>query len=152
MKSKVSEKSQNLIHGLRGKIFEAIVPTYLLDEAYHFLDWNRCFDEILAKPLKLERGMHAAEFVSLWANQKEALERSAKVFAVGKTPKVDHEPVVFKSRTYGQIEFQKLAVALHFEKTDEIGWVVSLNIRNADKLDLLFSDLLKFSEEMVYRS
>lgn len=148
----MNKSIDDLISRMKARVFEAIIPTYILDESYHALAWNQAFENIVAKPIKLERGGHITEFLNHCENRREALERSAKVFALGSIPKTDHELIVFRSPTYGKIEFQKMAAAVHFKKTDEIAWIVSLNIRSADKFDLLFNDMLWAIEAKIYEA
>jgi len=152
MTLKVNEKSKHLIELTKSKLFEAIVPTYILDESYHFMIWNKSFEELVAKPLGLEIGMHAVEFVNGCENRKEILERSAKVFALGKNAVTDHESLIYKSKTYGKIEFHKLASAIHFKKEDEIAWVVSLNISSVEKKNEFFTNLMTTIERTVHHS
>ena len=137
-----SKKTEKLIEYGKSKLFEAVMPTYLLDEAYHFLVWNETFDEVVARHLNLRLGMHAVEFITHCENRKECLERSAEVFAVGKNPVVDHEPLIYKTKRYGKIHFHKFATSFHHTELDLIVWIVTLNICGADKLDLLLSDIM----------
>src|SRR5262249_28307853 len=78
------------VRDIRRPILDVIVPAYVLDMNFHFLDWNPAFDELLAGPLGLVRGDHALELVRQLANSQDVIDRSKQVFGQG-DPIVDTE-------------------------------------------------------------
>lgn len=125
----------------RQPVFDVLGPTYFLDDTYHFLDWNPAFDELVAKPLELRRGWHAATFVEHLKNVSEVVERSKKVFAPGKVPLIDTEVLEFESEKYGLIKFQKIASQIADERGGIKAWSVNLNILDAENGSGLWQDL-----------
>jgi len=57
------DKRDYLITEVREKILDLVGPTYILDQSYHFVDWNPVFEQLIAKPLGLVRGQHAESFI-----------------------------------------------------------------------------------------
>ena len=108
-------------------------PMYLLDETYHFVDWNPIFDELIAKQLKLYRGMHVQHFVNKLANKDIVIKRSQLIFQPDTRPLVDLEPLQFKSEKFGRIEFEKIASCILDENGNTILWVVGLNISSVEE-------------------
>jgi ubiquinone/menaquinone biosynthesis C-methylase UbiE len=123
---RLANKSEIRLRNLMG-------PTYLLDETYHFLDWNPIFDELIAKQLKLYRGLHAAKFVDALANRDVVIPRAQQRFPENAPPLVDLEPLVFVSDRFGTLEFQKIASRLLDEKGNTLLWVVTLNISDVEE-------------------
>ena len=110
-----------------------IGPAYMLDETYHFLDWNPVFDDLIARDLKLHRGMHAQSFVHALANRDVVIPRAQKQFSEHGEPLVDLEPLVFDSKRFGRIEFQKIASRILDERGDTLLWIVMLNISGVEQ-------------------
>lgn len=128
----------------RQPIFDLLGPTYFLDDTYHFLDWNPTFDELLAKPLGLKRGWHAATFVQRLKNVASVVERSKKTFGGPEPPLVDIEVLEFESEKYGLIYFKKIAAQIADEHGGIRAWSVNLNILKAEdgaKEEALWKDL-----------
>ena len=126
----------------RSVSFENTIPAYLLDENFFFLDWNLAFDELLAKPLKLKRRTnHAGDFVAELVNPVAVLKRAGTVFDKDPKPLVDLEPLQLISKTYGRIDFRKVAVQITDSDARLTAWAVYLNIESCEKPDLLWGDL-----------
>jgi ubiquinone/menaquinone biosynthesis C-methylase UbiE len=123
------------------RIRDLIGPGYILDDSYHFMDWNPAFDELIAKPLALRRGQHALDFIKKLTNAASVIERSKEVFGPGKDPLVDIELLQLKSEKYGQIDFQKIAAQISDQYGTPKAWSISLNILGAEKLPELWRDL-----------
>ena len=115
-------------YAMRRPIFDLTGPGYLLDHTYHLLDWNPVFDELIAKPLSLNRGDHVSAFVARLTNRDDVIERSRVVFGPHKDPLVDIEPLEFDSPSYGHMKFKKIAAQISDEHGNTQAWSVSLNI------------------------
>lgn len=122
-----------LARRVRQPIRDLIVPTYLLDNTYHFLDWNPAFDELVAGPLDLKRGDHAESFIKCLENAPEVIERAKKMFGRGKRPLVDVEPLIFHSNEFGRITFNKVSALITEETAGTRCWSVNLNIGGVDE-------------------
>ncbi|MHC4535786.1 MAG: class I SAM-dependent methyltransferase [Planctomycetota bacterium] len=133
----------------RQPIFDVLGPSYILDDTYHFLDWNPAFDEVVAKQLELRRGWHAGTFIDHLQNLSEVVERSKEVFAPGKIPLIDTEVLEFKSEKYGLIKFQKIASQIADEHGGIKAWAVNLNILEAEDEVALWNDIqMRLSREI----
>lgn len=135
------EDRWELTRHLRGAAFDVMVPAYLLDRWFHFVDWNSAFDELVAKPRGLVRGRHAEEFVLALENATEVVERSLRVFGPERAPLVDIETLKYPGGKYGTIEFEKLAAQVTGDDGELQAWVVTLDILSAGEPQLLWSDL-----------
>ncbi len=128
-----------IIDAARRSVFDVTLPAYLLDSSFHFLDWNTAFDELVAKPLKLNRRDHALEFVQALANCGEVIERSKRRLGYNKlNPIIDVEPLVFQSPTLGLIQFQKVAAQIIDLHGNPLAWSVTLNIESAEQSNRLW--------------
>lgn len=108
--------------------FEFSGPTYILDTNFRFIDWNTSFFDLIAKPLKLELGMHVQKFVENLANKDEVFKRVQSLFTLGKTPKVDSEVLIYEHPQYLKIELHKLATqTFEFDGNEKV-WVVQLTV------------------------
>lgn len=130
-----------LVPELQRQLFRHILPAYLLDGNFQYLDWNPAFDEIIARPLGLRRGMHGTALITRLANCDEVMERSMKVFAEGKHPLLDHEPILLKTERHGLIRFEKLASQMLDSRGRKLAWALTLNIVSADRIELLWEDI-----------
>jgi SAM-dependent methyltransferase len=137
------------IQFIRQSILDVITPTYILDNSYHFLDWNRAFDVIVAMPTGIRRGDHALDFIRRLANCQEVIERSKELFGSGSDPLVDMELLHFESQKYGLVLFQKIGTQLSDERGRILGWCVNLNVLLAEQLQLLWEDLRAGLEQDV---
>ena len=108
---------------------DRLSPIYLLDPHYKFLDWNLAFDEIIATPLKLNKGEHVSEFVNRLDEKTAVFERAARVFGVvGTIPFVDIERLSLTTEPWGRVEFTKIASQVLGQENSHVGWVVQLNL------------------------
>lgn len=137
------DESWRRIISARAPAFDHSIPAYLLDDNYFFLDWNGAFDELVAAPLGLKRGSHAEDFVRELENVEAVYNRSTEIFDPNNVPLIDLEPLVFRSKKYGEIEFQKIAVQIPNASGGLAAWSVFLNISRADEMEQLWSDLQK---------
>jgi ubiquinone/menaquinone biosynthesis C-methylase UbiE len=131
-------------------MFDVTGPSYILDRAYHFLDWNTAFELLVAKPLRLQRGAHVVTFLKSLKNATEVFERSNKVFLPGQDPMVDVEILQYHSEEYGLISFFKVASQIPNWRDGSKAWSVYLNIseieKNRQKLwDDMANELRKYS-------
>jgi ubiquinone/menaquinone biosynthesis C-methylase UbiE len=131
-------------------IFDLSGPSYILDRAYHFLDWNTAFELLIARPLRLQRGTHVVTFLNKLRNWSEVFDRSNKVFLPGQDPMVDTEVLQYQSENYGLITFQKIASQIPNVRGGSKAWSVHLNIseveRNRNELwDDMANELRKYS-------
>jgi ubiquinone/menaquinone biosynthesis C-methylase UbiE/PAS domain-containing protein len=141
----LDERGQ-IIERSRRAVFDVTVPAYLLDTSFHFLDWNTAFDELIAKPLKINRSRHALEFIQALDNCGEVIERSKKRFGYNRpNPIVDIEPLIFRSPELGEIRFQKIAAQIVDQNGNPTAWSVTLNIEHAEKP----AELWKLIEERL---
>ncbi len=144
---------------MREPLLDVIVPTYLLDTDFTFLDWNSGFDLVVAEQLHLVRGVHnATEFVDALRNRGQVSRRSALKFDASPAsddddhieyPSVDHEELVFYSEAFGRIRFLKIAAQLYDENGRSRGWSVCLNVLSADKIEELWRRMHERLEEVV---
>lgn len=114
------------------KFFDGISPSYVLDDNFNFVAWNRSFEAIFVQQYKITLGSHAAKFVNFMANSKEILERSMKVFGMGNFPKTDTEPLEFRHDELGEFTFYKIASQVKHPDSDELFWLVHLVPYKAD--------------------
>lgn len=136
------DESWTRIAAARPPAFDQSVPGYLLDPNYYFLDWNPAFDELVAGPLNLQRGRsHAEDFVKRMENVADVYERSKRVFDPRHVPLIDIEPLVLKTKKYGIVKFEKIAVQIPDSQARLFAWSVFLNITRADKFKQLWTDL-----------
>jgi ubiquinone/menaquinone biosynthesis C-methylase UbiE len=109
-------------------VFDLVGPAYILDRAYHFLDWNTAFELLVARPLQLRRGTHVIEFLDKLNNRDEVFQRSNTVFLPGQDPLVDEEVLRYQSNKYGEITFHKLASQIPNLEGGSKAWSVQLNV------------------------
>jgi len=132
----------SFVSDVQRRMFHHIAPAYLLDTNFQYLDWNPAFEEVVARPLGIRKGMHGTALVTRLANCDEVMERSMKVFAPGEHPVIDVETLLLQTEKYGLIRFQKLASQILDSRGQKIAWAITLHIVSADRLELLWSDLL----------
>ena len=122
-----------------GRAFWRAPPAYILDLNYHFLEWNWAFDEVVAKPLGISKLQHATDFIRAMDNRQEVLARSARVFAIDKTPRFDMEPLLVTIEPYGQVCFRKVASMIATADGEPEAWAIFLNIDSADNEGALWA-------------
>jgi ubiquinone/menaquinone biosynthesis C-methylase UbiE len=134
---------------IRHPIFDLTVPTYILDPYFYILDWNPAFDELIAKDIQLVRGQnHARSIVQNMSNCDESFRHAQEAFGGDRYPLVDTEPLVFMSKKYGELRFQKVAAQIANDDGSVKGWSVTLNIL-ADGGDRMWQALKERIEEEV---
>ncbi len=131
----------NIIKKYRGSMQDLIGPTYILDSNFQFLDWNPMFDELIAKPLGLMRGVHVESFILELENKSQVIKRSNRIYKQNIYPIVDIEPL-FLSTKYGVVEFKKIASKIPNDINIDL-WSVNLNIVSAENSALMWRDLRK---------
>jgi len=135
-------REETPLEALHRQSFHAGMPAYILDVNFQYLDWNAAFDEIVARPLGLKRGMHGTRFVEVLANCDEVMERSVnQVFTPGNHPFIDAEPLLLQTERYGLVRFHKLAVQILDDRGQKKAWALTLNITAADNLERLWKDI-----------
>lgn len=85
------DERDELVAGVREIILDYVGPTYILDQSYHFVDWNPLFEELIAKPLRLVRGQHAELVIEGLLNVRDVVSRSIDTFGMPTPPQVDTE-------------------------------------------------------------
>jgi len=113
-------------------VFDLVGPAYILDRAYHFLDWNTAFELLVAGPLHLRRGTHVIEFLDKLSKRDEVSQRSNTVFLPGQDPLVDEEVLKYPSSKYGEIIFHKLASQIPNLEGGSKAWSVQLNVAGVE--------------------
>ena len=103
-------------------------PTYILDQSYHFVDWNPTFEELIAKRLGLARGQHAGLFIEGLLNVRDVVSRSIDTFDVHTPPQVDTELLAIGLEEFGKVMFRKIAAQIPDGKGGIHGWSVHLVI------------------------
>jgi SAM-dependent methyltransferase len=123
-------------------VFDLVGPSYILDRAYHFLDWNASFDLLVARPLRLRRGTHVEQFLTRLSNWTDVFERANRVFLPGQDPLVDEERLEFPSAKYGKIVFHKMAAQIPSSSGASKAWSVQLNVLDVERqTDQLWRDM-----------
>ena len=131
----------DIIKKYRGSMQDLIGPTYILDQNFQFLDWNPMFDELIAKPLGLMRGLHVESFILELENTSQVIKRSNRIYKQTIYPIVDIELLVLKTK-YGKVEFKKIASKIPNDKNIDL-WSINLNIISAENSALMWRDLRK---------
>ena len=143
------ERRWRVVDAARVSVLDLVGPTYLLDNNYHFLDWNPAFDELVAKPLRLVRGSHAEDFILALANSREVIERAQEKFKPKTVPLVDTEILKFQTERYGLITFRKIAGQIAQDADQSVVWCITLNIHSAEREAELWEDLHRRLEREV---
>lgn len=127
--------------------FEFSGPTYISDTNFRFVDWNTAFFALIAKPLKLELGMHVQKFVENLTNKEEIFKRVQTIFSLGKAPKVDSEVLIYEHPQYSKIELYKLATQIFEFNGNEKVWVVHLTVgTNSSQYEQVISLIIESLE------
>src|SRR5262249_25693800 len=72
-----------VLNNERRPILDLVGPSYILDNVFHFMDWNTSFDFLVARPLRLRRGCHVQSFLERLQNWQEVWKRSNRRFVPG---------------------------------------------------------------------
>lgn len=120
---------------IRDLLFEVTVPTYILNQDFHILDWNPAFEVAFGVHCrKLRRLLHVSQLIHYLDDSAEIIRHGAEVFGGPVEPLVDFEVLGYQSPTYGQMEFGKITSrATHPESGETIGWNVVLNVQHVEK-------------------
>lgn len=125
----------------RKPILDLVGPSYLLDNVFHFLDWNTSFDLLVARPLGLRRGTHVKTFLEKLKNWDQVRKRSNEKFPPGRDPLVDIETLVYESTDYGVIVFEKIAGQILGDNGQLKAWCINLNISSVQKKSSLWRNV-----------
>lgn len=136
---------------IRDMLFEATVPTYILNQDYHILDWNPAFEVAFGTHCrKLRRQHHVSQLIHYLDDSAEIIRHAAEVFGGDTEPLVDFEVLTYSSPTYGRMEFGKITSrATHPETGETIGWNVVLNVQSVEKRAEYETDLRRELTEQV---
>lgn len=140
----------DLIQGLREKVFDPNVPSYLLNRRYFILDWNPAFEMIFPTD-QLYRGQHVKDLVQTFLNDDEVDNEGNEVFGDQNTdrdlPPFHREPIVYQSPRYGRIQFSKTASKIESPILRTVqGWIIILNIDFVDKTRIFEEDLKRINK------
>ncbi len=118
---------------IRQTLFESNVPTYILNQDYHLLDWNPAF-EVAFRSEKFKRLRHVSQLIHCLANREDVLAHGAAAFGGSQKPLVDLEIMEYVSPEYGRMEFSKItSQATHGLTGETIGWNVVLNVNSVER-------------------
>lgn len=136
---------------IRDMLFEATVPTYILNEDFHILDWNPAFEVAFgAHTRKLRRQHHVSQLIHYLDDSAEIIRHAAEVFGGDTEPLVDFEVLTYSSPTYGSMEFGKITSrATHPDTGETIGWNVVLNVQSVENREAYEKELKRALEEQV---
>jgi ubiquinone/menaquinone biosynthesis C-methylase UbiE len=143
------DKRDYLITEVREKILDLVGPTYILDQSYHFVDWNPVFEQLIAKPLGLVRGQHAESFIEGLLNVGDVVRRSIDTFGFDAPPQVDTELLEFELEEFGKVMFRKMAAQIPDGQGGIHGWSVHLVIVNVERSDELWASVVRRLEQEV---
>jgi hypothetical protein len=143
------DKRDYLITEVREKILDLVGPTYILDQSYHFVDWNPVFEQLIAKPLGLVRGQHAESFIEGLLNVGDVVRRSIDTFGFDAPPQVDTELLEFELEEFGKVMFRKIAAQIPDGQGGIHGWSVHLVIVNVERSDELWASVVRRLEQEV---
>jgi ubiquinone/menaquinone biosynthesis C-methylase UbiE len=143
-------KRYSLAQDIRQPILDLTVPTYILDDNFYFLDWNSAFDLLIAGPLRLVRGRdHAGVFVQNLVNCEDVVKHAKERFGGERHPLTDTEILVFRSPSFGELRFRKLAAQITDDAGRLKGWSVSLNLVDGADNEALWKEVMARIEEEV---
>lgn len=119
-----------------------MAPTYYLNGSLQVIDWNLCFELIFERIVGELRGQHVNSLIVRLDNRDEVFAH-ARQFPdqVDRQPAVDTERLVYLSRKFGRIVFDKVATQLHDLDGQPQGWAVTLLIREMKSWDALIAKL-----------
>jgi SAM-dependent methyltransferase len=121
-----------------------MAPTYYLNRHLQVIDWNLGFDLIFQEIIGELRGQHVNQFIARLRNSRDVFKHASEFpDKIERQPQVDTERLVYKTRDYGVVEFEKIATKLHDLQGQQQGWAVTLLIRQleSDSWDKLIRDL-----------
>jgi len=131
-------------------MFYTSVPTYVLNQDFHFIDWNPAFDLIFGQIPGVALGGHVSSFVVHLDDADELTKKAEEKFHSAPVD-VDIEQLVYCSDRFGRMTFSKLATKVFDAHTgDTIGWNVVLNLDQIEKRQALDDVLKQKLEEQVF--
>ena len=140
-----NDEAYRLITQLRAKLFDPNVPSYLLNNLFELLDWNPAF-ELIFPTNRFYRNMSVKEFVDCLDNSGEVKRRGLEL--VDSTVPIDMEEMRYTSPVYGKMRFTKIASRVVDPTTeDTCGWIVALNVNDAEHWQVYENDLKRTNEE-----
>lgn len=125
----------------RKPILDLVGPSYILDNVFHFMDWNSSFDLLVARPLGLRRGKHVQTFLERLRNWDQVRKRANEKFVPGRDPLVDIETLEYESCDYGVIVFEKIAGQILGDNGQLKAWCVNLNISSVQRKSALWRNV-----------
>ena len=125
----------------RKPILDLVGPSYILDERFHFLDWNASFEHFVARPLGLRRRDHVGTFLEKLQNYDAIEKRSNALFRPNWVPPVDIEDLEYESKEYGLIVFKKIATQIVGPSAKVIAWCINLNISSVQRASRFWSKM-----------
>jgi len=140
-----NEEAYKLITQLRAKLFDPNVPSYLLNNLFELLDWNPAF-ELIFPTNRFYRNMSVKEFVNCLDNSSDVKRRGLEL--IDSTMPLDMEELRYTSPIYGKMRFTKIASRVADPVTEETcGWIVALNVNEAEHWQVYEDDLKRTNEE-----
>jgi hypothetical protein len=127
---------------IRDRVFDCILPAYVLTDTYDFLAFNAAFRCLIAQEVGIEVGAPVSRMIDALENGPAIWNRAAVQFAPGRVPEADHEYLRFSSARYGVVEMQKFAARIPVSAEGAALWLIQLNIISSPKLQQLFDDLI----------
>jgi len=145
------DQNVNLIRDLKHKLFDPNVPSYLLNAKFELLDWNNAF-ELVFPTTHFYRHESVLEFVECLTNKDEIKRRGAELIAG--PPRFDLETILYHSPRYGAMRFTKIASMVKKDPRSEesngwLGWIVALNVNQAEQLAEYERDLGRMNEQQA---
>jgi ubiquinone/menaquinone biosynthesis C-methylase UbiE len=143
------DERDRLLTQVREKVLDLVGPTYILDQSYHFVDWNPTFEELIAKRLGLVRGQHAESFIEGLLNVRDVVSRSIDTFGIHTPPQVDTELLEIELEEFGKVMFRKIAAQIPDGQGGIHGWSVHLVIVNVERSEELWASVVRRLEQEV---
>jgi len=110
-------------------------PTYYLDTHLSVIHWNVAFDIIFKPILHKIRRKHVNYFIAELANHAAVFDHAREFtnnVRQGQLPLIDVEPLVYESKLYGSVEFEKVASQLTDPEGNLKAWSVALLLKKID--------------------
>ena len=112
---------------------DPLVPAYLLDKNYRIIDWNLAFSLAFDRTMDGRRGLSITEWVYFLDNYDEVLKNGAASFGDAEAlPRIHVEDIAYTSPRFGRISAIKRAYQVPDDKSETIGWLVTLEVQFVD--------------------
>ncbi len=122
----------DLAQVIRRPILELISPSYILDSHYFLLDWNDAFDEVVAKPLRLARGiMHVGVFIRSLKNSEEVVHQPVSARRDGRHRGDGLRYLGVRVAWPGLLSQDRFAQIVK-QHRQTLGWSVNLNVKSVE--------------------